>query len=255
MNAHKMIEILQNRNKKGFIGKNDTTFLIDQITNSIKFEFAIDVETEGSGGQWIAFTDDFFSPPTDVQYQMPFPLCYLEVPKLGVVLAQQSDSKSEINVTLFLNYRQGWGLHPPKYNLILDLKRKKLVSKSSDFALRAEFDSISDKLAIFNILLFKGLTALNCSNVVYIDNKPDEALNKKRQKNGKVPLFTYKTLHIDNETKIVKPHQGGTHASPRLHLRRGHVRHYATHSVWIEDMLVGDPSKGFVAKDYNVATF
>lgn len=250
MISHKIIEVVKYRNSTGHIAKTDAEFLISKIVDSVKFEFNVEIETTDSV-KWIAATNDEIKPLSS-ECKMPFPLCYLEVPNLGIVLADQFVN-GEIKVTLFLNYRQGWGIYPPKYNLFLDLKNKKLISKSDNFTLRGEFESIADKLSVFSFLLMKGLSALNCSNVVYVDNEPSEPLNKKRIKNGKVPLFTYKTLHIDsNEVKIIKPDQGGTHASPRVHLRRGHVRHYATHSVWIEDMIVGDPSKGAVIKDYLV---
>lgn len=38
----------------------------------------------------------------------------------------------------------------------------------------------------------------------------------------------------------------------RLHFRRGHWRHYETHKTWIKWMLVGDPSLGFVDKEYRL---
>lgn len=38
----------------------------------------------------------------------------------------------------------------------------------------------------------------------------------------------------------------------RLHLRRGHWRHYATSKTWINWMLVGDPDLGFIEKEYRL---
>lgn len=38
----------------------------------------------------------------------------------------------------------------------------------------------------------------------------------------------------------------------RLHLRRGHWRHYANHKTWIKWMLVGNPDLGFVDKEYRL---
>lgn len=45
--------------------------------------------------------------------------------------------------------------------------------------------------------------------------------NKKRIANGKKPLFAWTTINIDAPRYKSVP-QGGTHASPRLHDRRGH---------------------------------
>jgi hypothetical protein len=36
----------------------------------------------------------------------------------------------------------------------------------------------------------------------------------------------------------------------RLHLRRGHWRHFATYRTWIKWMMVGNPDLGFVDKEY-----
>ena len=54
---------------------------------------------------------------------------------------------------------------------------------------------------------------------------PKESVNTKRKQQGKRPLPEYAVVRIDPE--IVKRYassQGGTHSSPRPHLRRGHVR-------------------------------
>ena len=47
--------------------------------------------------------------------------------------------------------------------------------------------------------------------------------------------------------------KGGTHASPRLHDRRGHWRTTASGKrVWVKDCKVGDASRGVVFKDYKI---
>jgi hypothetical protein len=79
-----------------------------------------------------------------------------------------------------------------------------------------------------------------------------ERLNRKRLKRGKVPLFAYKVLTI-GKPKRPTEHKGGTHASPRSHLRRGYyrmsrggVRH------WVKPCMVKGETPGFVHKDYKV---
>lgn len=78
-------------------------------------------------------------------------------------------------------------------------------------------------------------------------------INTARAKKGKGPLkFTWHTVTIaprpdPNERK------GGTHASPRLHDRRGHWRNYASGKKgWVKECKVGSPSKGIVFKDYKI---
>ena len=45
--------------------------------------------------------------------------------------------------------------------------------------------------------------------------------------------------------------RGGTSSSKRQHHRRGHIRRLSNgNQVWVRPCLVGDPSLGFVSKDY-----
>lgn len=93
-----------------------------------------------------------------------------------------------------------------------------------------------------------------CSNVRTRDHKPDAALNKKRAKAGKVPLVSYKTLEIvvPNTRYEGGGSGGGTHASPRVHLRRGHIRKIADgRTVWVQACVVGS-KHGMVLKDYKL---
>ena len=83
-------------------------------------------------------------------------------------------------------------------------------------------------------------------------------LNKKRAKKDRVPMFEYKVLDIVADIMAAqpsesKPHQGGTHASPRMHKRRGHVRRLRSgRTTWVRNMIVGKPTAGAVEKEYSV---
>lgn len=97
------------------------------------------------------------------------------------------------------------------------------------------------------------VAALNCSNVITIENPAPEKLNKKRVKAGKQPLYSYKTLHLSIPDMARNGGAGaGTHASPRVHLRRGHIRRLESKSVWVNPCVVGDKRSGVVMKDYAV---
>jgi hypothetical protein len=78
-------------------------------------------------------------------------------------------------------------------------------------------------------------------------------INQKRAKKGKPALsFDWHTVEIVPPEKK-NDSQGGTHASPRLHDRRGHWRTCKTGKrVWVRDCKVGDASKGVVFKDYQI---
>lgn len=98
------------------------------------------------------------------------------------------------------------------------------------------------------------LSALNCSNTFLQNNSPSEKIQKKRVRNGKLPFFEYKTLHIKiNDVKNKNSSGVGTHASPRVHLRRGYIRKLPSgETTWVQACVVGDRSKGFIQKDYKI---
>lgn len=78
-------------------------------------------------------------------------------------------------------------------------------------------------------------------------------INSKRKAKGKPPaLFDWRTVVIAPPPEPVPP-KGGTHASPRLHDRRGHWRnHPSGKQVWVKACKVGDAAKGVIFKDYEV---
>ena len=67
-------------------------------------------------------------------------------------------------------------------------------------------------------------------------------------------VLTLNVPAIRNEAKRTPL---GTHESPALHWRRGHWRtlHRATEAetkTWIRKCLVGDPERGYIAKNYRL---
>lgn len=83
--------------------------------------------------------------------------------------------------------------------------------------------------------------------------KPEAAktfTNQRKIAQGKMPTYDWKTVFI--KASAEKPEgKGGTHASPRLHDRRGHLRRLRNgKNVWVKSHKVGDPSRGAVFHDY-----
>jgi len=92
---------------------------------------------------------------------------------------------------------------------------------------------------------------LNCSNVVTTDLPPPAELNRRRLAKAEVPFFSYKVLTLSTR-KNARSNEGagGTHTSPRSHLRRGHMRQLPGRSVYVRHTMVG--GHGLVQKDYKV---
>ncbi len=106
-------------------------------------------------------------------------------------------------------------------------------------------------------MLAASIEVFSCSNVVLVDNVPPKFINLKRAKKSKVPFFSFKTLHIRNDSRdeTRSSQVKGTHASPRLHLRRGHIRRLppdGQRRIWIVASLVGDKTKGIAYHDYKL---
>lgn len=118
----------------------------------------------------------------------------------------------------------------------------------------ATFDGVKRKSALHDSLL-KEVRAICISLEVEVLThsvvRAPHALNVKREKNGKAPLRDHYLLNLSRRHRVSNPTSGhvpGHHK--RLHLRRGHWRHYPDHKTWIKWTLAGDPSLGFVEKDY-----
>ena len=97
---------------------------------------------------------------------------------------------------------------------------------------------------------------LSCSNIFFLDKPPPKLINKKRKTKGKCQIHSYKILNISLPNDAIKKNTTASvekRASPRLHLRRGHVRKLPSgERVWIQSCIVGDASGGTVDKDYVV---
>jgi hypothetical protein len=103
--------------------------------------------------------------------------------------------------------------------------------------------------AICYIVLF--LDSLEKQPVTaYIPTK--RANHAKRIRQGKAPFYDWNTIVIEPPQPKVPP-QGGTHASPRWHERRGHWRSIKNNKrVWVRNCQVGNKAKGAVFHDYVV---
>lgn len=100
------------------------------------------------------------------------------------------------------------------------------------------------------------IEALSCRNVTTEPlEKIDQRVNERRVKDGKLPIYETKVLTLKvNETVKQGGKTGFSHASPRQHLRRGHIRRHPTAgNIWVNNCVVGSAEKGFIEKQYKIA--
>ena len=101
--------------------------------------------------------------------------------------------------------------------------------------------------------LLELLEALSCRNVTTSNFQDASSANVRRIKQGKLPIYETKMLVIDTRASSnSNGGNGGGHASPRQHLRRGHIRRLGSGNIWVNSCVVGDPQKGSINKQYSV---
>ena len=140
--------------------------------------------------------------------------------------------------------------HDPLYIIVKQISTDTVIAKAPD-----DYSHLPQTVqwAInLSIVIAMSVEVFSCSNVTYIEHAAPKFLNSKRERKGKVPFFSYRTLHITGNTTQHKADAKSSRTSPRLHFRRGHIRRLANGTrVWVTGCLAGDKSKGFAAHDYS----
>jgi hypothetical protein len=132
---------------------------------------------------------------------------------------------------------------------VLDIGLGRLPGYLEQWPKFAAFSELRDEL----IAAIQACAALSCQNIGTRTLASSEALNKKRQARGKLPFVTYHVLDVRASSTSPGAPGSGTHASPRQHLRRGHIRHLSeTRTTWVTSCVVGSASRGKVLKDYRL---
>ena len=110
----------------------------------------------------------------------------------------------------------------------------------------------------FNAIIAIHMMTVSGGDVYISTPTPNEvAVNKKRISKGKKPLIEFRMITVDGRKSELPSIPHGTHASPRLHWRRGHWRTMkkSGKKVWVDPMLVGDEKNGKIIKDYAVGKY
>jgi hypothetical protein len=124
------------------------------------------------------------------------------------------------------------------------LKESTLPSSSEDDGLSVSGTIIS---SVINLCVM-----LNLHNVKAIKQHIPAKLQKKRERSGKVPLYSYKVLDVAGD--VWDGHDStGEGSGVRSHMRRGHIRRLdEIRKVWVRATIVHGSIPGFVDKEYVV---
>lgn len=177
--------------------------------------------------------------------KLPFKTCWVEFPQPDTDLNVGFlcwESTGCFDFSIFVFFESEW-IFGGTFNTYLD----------GDAVATKGFMGHPDESVRVLISSFYGfLVALNCCNIKRTEHKPKPSQQSVRRALGRQPLFSTWTLEIDlHRTEQEISGQGGTHASPRLHLRRGHARqHKPGLWCWVQPHVVGEKSLGMIHKDY-----
>ena len=116
-----------------------------------------------------------------------------------------------------------------------------------------ENDVIEKEVAELILAMVAGwYSAMDKKVDAYYPVVADTFTNRRKIAQGKKPTYEWRTVVIE-PTQAKAPPRGGTHASPRLHDRRGHIRRLKTgKNVWVRSCKVGKAELGTIFHDYQI---
>jgi hypothetical protein len=116
-----------------------------------------------------------------------------------------------------------------------------------DWEKYAAIDLNDEIMAVLSLL-----EALSCKNVS-TEKLPTRKLNKGAQKRGVLDFDEYHVLTINRtSTDVGVGLGGGSHRSPREHLRRGHIRRLPHGNIWVNSTVVNPNVGGKINKVYEL---
>jgi hypothetical protein len=117
----------------------------------------------------------------------------------------------------------------------------------------AEYEEIAASSFILRSV-YELCEALSCTNVSHEPiEKINPAVNARRVRDGKLPLYETHRLVINaGKQSSISGVSGSSHASPRQHLRRGHIRRLPSGNIWVNSCVVGSAELGVVKKEYAI---
>jgi hypothetical protein len=206
--------------------------------------------------QWFDMGDTTKRPDGHIHdadmFRLPYPICCIAGTQGNgtalVLRLQTSDNAESMSVTGFVV-----GPHDEWKNAIEPVLVTRTIEglqvglpDGSDPTDSSEYKAVIQHIEDFILSLQQEQTA-------YIPTAKPSLINSKRAAKGKGPvLFDWRTVVI-TPAQVKRDYQGGTHASPRAHDRRGHWRTYPSGKRgWVKNCKVGDASKGVVFHDYKV---
>lgn len=119
------------------------------------------------------------------------------------------------------------------------------------FSRTGEIGSIDNFIAISVRNYYRFMNMCQCSNVEFAPAEGCERGEMKKRRS--LGFDEYKVMMVSSHIRAKAEARGGSHASPREHLRRGHIRRIDDERrVWVNATVVCPGSSGKIEKDYAI---
>jgi hypothetical protein len=138
-----------------------------------------------------------------------------------------------------LNHEKITGVYS-RFSDMGGLSKKMFGDAWENHAYTDMFDEVSAVLSL--------VEALSCKNVG-IEKIPARKMNKSALKRGAMLFDEYHLLTVTS-TAASSVDRGGSHRSPREHLRRGHIRRLESGNIWVNSTVVNAGNHGKIQKVY-----
>lgn len=177
---------------------------------------------------------------------------------------------SRVSILMFFTYHETheWGIYPIQVTIDRETTMVGRSPLSDDAEWQEEYRRVKRLMATKDFLLLAKIpfllsALLSCKNVTPQPVDPPEALNKKRLKRGKGPLYRYHILTVDpNKGRSLAGKSSGKNLGTMpVHLCRGHFKEYTeerplfgrvTGRFWWQPFARGEARNGIVTKDYKI---
>lgn len=208
-------------------------------------------------------------------FRLPFPAVYLETtftskngPRtLGIIGKQgaQCEDSGDLSIAIFPFIFGNGNWHEVSGYCTIKVPGKPIPGHSDVLDERVLAGFLSPKLADrdsfwapMNAALgvfVAGIVGIQSKGVVLKTEPAPEKLNKKREKQGKPPIYEHRIVTLGRPTQIYGSDGAdiGDRSSPRMHWRRGHLRDLPSGKrVPVSPALVGVAENGVISHEYRI---
>lgn len=170
-----------------------------------------------------------------------------------ITLAKEYEEKIAILNVSYSDSAKMWGIFHPVF---LD-RCDPFYTREAGMPVRYNFEYLPGMLDEYYwddvSCVLDLLNALACKNV-HIEKSPAKATSQGKKVKAALPFddYHYLTVDVPGKAGVRGEGLGGSHRSPREHLRRGHIRRLDSGPIWVNACVVNAGIGSKVGKSYLV---